>query len=590
MIMKRNMMKAGYVIVIVISMMILSPPLLYGEPTGVITYQGQLLNNTGNPANGTVDMGFKIYSSAGSVLWEEEHSDVTVDSGLYTVLLGSETPIPSSVFTSDETYLELSVNGEALSPRQRITAVGHTLVARTVMGPDMYISPASGKVGIGTSSPAEKLDVAGTVKATGFKLSTDAVSGYVLTSDADGNATWKSAGSIAVTNETDPIFTNWVATNTDWTGTFDGQDGSWYRNWANITNHPDIEEGNWSGYPATQDVNIAGFNVTNINSASIGSELAVGTNVLVIKNGKVGFGTNNPIGNIICLPVGKGIYFEGVGAHNFAISCNGYGIQFTGAASGSAFKFNRPVWPSSDLYADLGGAGRRWKTFYSRNITDVTGSTTIGAPLTVTDNIRSDGSYLSGATTVIDSDRNLININSAVINTSLSVEAKCVITPSAASGNYILDTSVAVANGDTMVSFKNNGSQKVRITGYGKIYGNQLSMTQIECSGKYYGQSSYWNFGGLHPILTLASANRYTITGGDVYVATGSLGIGMSANVAEKLHVNGNIRVETNYTYMVGSTPGLNVTNVIVGYDGATYTTNTIIVLGGIITSWIQAQ
>lgn len=51
------------------------------------------------------------------------------------------------------------------------------------------------RVGIGSNTPAEKLDVNGNVKATGFILPTGAAAGMVLTSDANGNATWQTAGS-----------------------------------------------------------------------------------------------------------------------------------------------------------------------------------------------------------------------------------------------------------------------------------------------------------------------------------------------------------------------------------------------------------
>ncbi|MFA6177802.1 MAG: hypothetical protein WC694_02835 [Candidatus Paceibacterota bacterium] len=51
----------------------------------------------------------------------------------------------------------------------------------------------SGKVGIGVASPAQKLDVAGTIQATGLKITTGATAGKVLTSDALGVATWQAA-------------------------------------------------------------------------------------------------------------------------------------------------------------------------------------------------------------------------------------------------------------------------------------------------------------------------------------------------------------------------------------------------------------
>jgi len=51
------------------------------------------------------------------------------------------------------------------------------------------ISPA-GNIGIGTATPAEKLDVNGKTKTTTLQVTTGATAGYVLTSDATGNATW----------------------------------------------------------------------------------------------------------------------------------------------------------------------------------------------------------------------------------------------------------------------------------------------------------------------------------------------------------------------------------------------------------------
>ncbi len=58
-------------------------------------------------------------------------------------------------------------------------------------GIDRIWVKSDGKIGIGTSSPSQTLDVSGTVQTAGFKMPTDASSGKVLTSDASGIGTWQ---------------------------------------------------------------------------------------------------------------------------------------------------------------------------------------------------------------------------------------------------------------------------------------------------------------------------------------------------------------------------------------------------------------
>jgi hypothetical protein len=54
----------------------------------------------------------------------------------------------------------------------------------------------SGNVGIGTTSPSEKLEVSGKIKTTNLQMTTGATNGYVLQSDASGNGAWVSASGV----------------------------------------------------------------------------------------------------------------------------------------------------------------------------------------------------------------------------------------------------------------------------------------------------------------------------------------------------------------------------------------------------------
>ncbi|MCB0647132.1 MAG: hypothetical protein KDC49_10740 [Saprospiraceae bacterium] len=58
-------------------------------------------------------------------------------------------------------------------------------------------------IGIGTLTPAQKLDVAGTTRTSNLQITNGATNGFVLKSDAIGNASWVNANTLTIT-ETDP--------------------------------------------------------------------------------------------------------------------------------------------------------------------------------------------------------------------------------------------------------------------------------------------------------------------------------------------------------------------------------------------------
>lgn len=110
-------------------------PILGGKNTPQeINYQGWL-GSTGDTTYGgitdTLGMAFRLYvaSTGGSLVWSETHIAVPVIRGIFNVLLGSDTPIPTSIFTGDPLWLEIQVMTDTLSPRQKLVSVGYAIKA-----------------------------------------------------------------------------------------------------------------------------------------------------------------------------------------------------------------------------------------------------------------------------------------------------------------------------------------------------------------------------------------------------------------------------------------------------------------------------
>ncbi|HUM46793.1 MAG TPA: tail fiber domain-containing protein, partial [Chitinophagales bacterium] len=83
----------------------------------------------------------------------------------------------------------------------------------------------NGNTGIGTSTPGQKLEVAGTTKTTNFQMTNGAVNGYVLQSDANGNASWVSPGTSGITGLSPNYLPKWNGSGLEDASIFD-QDGS----------------------------------------------------------------------------------------------------------------------------------------------------------------------------------------------------------------------------------------------------------------------------------------------------------------------------------------------------------------------------
>ncbi len=69
------------------------------------------------------------YSFIADQLWTETHANILVNRGIYNVLLGSVNPLNGGYLSGDSIYLGVTIGGEELLPRQRITSVAFALKA-----------------------------------------------------------------------------------------------------------------------------------------------------------------------------------------------------------------------------------------------------------------------------------------------------------------------------------------------------------------------------------------------------------------------------------------------------------------------------
>jgi len=100
---------------------------------GLINYQGTLTNPaTGNPVpNGQYQITFSIYASntGGGPLWQETQQ-VTVQNGVFNVLLGSQNALNESIFEGSARYLGVKVGTDSeMIPRQRLASVPYAFQA-----------------------------------------------------------------------------------------------------------------------------------------------------------------------------------------------------------------------------------------------------------------------------------------------------------------------------------------------------------------------------------------------------------------------------------------------------------------------------
>lgn len=159
-----------------------------------LNYQGVLRDVEGKPISGLQKMTFRIYDRVSAPLnearWTEEHTDVTVRNGQFSVLLGNSNPVPPQLFTGPDLFIGVTVAPfDEMTPRQRLASAPYAMYAdhaAALTAPNGNGSHAvhvdeSGKVGVGVISPQAQLQISAT---TGSALQVNAGGQQLVVNDS----------------------------------------------------------------------------------------------------------------------------------------------------------------------------------------------------------------------------------------------------------------------------------------------------------------------------------------------------------------------------------------------------------------------
>ncbi len=100
---------------------------------GQLRHQGRLLNDQGEPATGTKSLEFGIYDAqtGGAILWESGEYEIEPgEGGFYAVTIGSvSNPIDAGVLEGGERWLQVTIDGTALTPRMPLETAPYAALA-----------------------------------------------------------------------------------------------------------------------------------------------------------------------------------------------------------------------------------------------------------------------------------------------------------------------------------------------------------------------------------------------------------------------------------------------------------------------------
>jgi len=115
------------------SLLLLCANVSFAEVPLLLQQQGRVLDKQNKPLSGVQNITFQLYDKAtgGASLWKETKS-TTLQNGYYSLLLGTSTPLKTSVLENKEVWLGVTVGqGNELKPRRRVASVPYAILAHS---------------------------------------------------------------------------------------------------------------------------------------------------------------------------------------------------------------------------------------------------------------------------------------------------------------------------------------------------------------------------------------------------------------------------------------------------------------------------
>jgi hypothetical protein len=138
-----------------------------------LSYEGRLADPSGNAITTPTNVSFSLYGSeiGGAAIWGPESHGIMPDKeGVFSVILGTATPVLPEVFNSSTRYLELTVSGEVLSPRSQLVTVPFAFKASVAQA-------VEGGITVGPPGPTGAIGASGAMGSTGATGADSTVAG-----------------------------------------------------------------------------------------------------------------------------------------------------------------------------------------------------------------------------------------------------------------------------------------------------------------------------------------------------------------------------------------------------------------------------